>query len=405
MTAARPAFVAAVASLAAMGISSCSGSRAANVGGDGSDDAGPGYDARTTQATDAAVDQQQGETQGGVADAGSERVEAAALATPSIVASGQTPGFVAVDTGAVYWSTFEPPPPNVSGQGQIMECALDGCGGSPTTLWSGLYGINGLTVSGSSLYWPTGAGPGLSSPPLVMACPSSGCSGVATTIAQTDDDVGGFTTDSANAYWTTSAGTIRACALAGGSGSPSTLVSQQNGPRGIAVDATNVYWTNADDGTIATCAIAGCGGEPTILSTGRAAPSAIAVSGSRLFWIEAGTAVGGGKVPLQEYVGGQVATCTLPGCNGSPVVLASYPSWLGGGAMAADEQRVYWSTEDATGAFGEIVECSISGCDGQPTPIARTETSKYPTIGLALGSQAIYWSDIGAGEILSLSVP
>jgi hypothetical protein len=398
----RPAFVAATAYFAAMGISSCAGARATDIE-DAGGDAGPAYDAGTTQAMDAAVDRQQGETEGGVGDAGAEPLDGATFAAPTIVASGQTPAFVAVDTGAVYWSNFEIPPANVSGEGQIMECALSGCGGSPVTLWSGLYGVNGLTVSGSSLYWPTGAGPGISSPPLVLACSSGGCGSKATTIAQTEDNIGGFATDSANAYWTTLAGTIRVCALAGDSGSPSTLVSQQNGPRGIAVDATSVYWTNTDDGTIATCAIAGCDGEPTILSTGRVAPGAIAVSGGRLFWIETGSAVGGGKVPLQEYVGGQVASCTLPGCGGAPVVLASYPSWLGGGAIAADEQRVYWSTEDAAGAFGEIVECSVSGCGGAPTPIAKTETSKYPTVGLALADQTIYWSDIGAGAILSLS--
>jgi len=84
------------------------------------------------------------------------------------------------------------------------------------------------------------------------------------------------------------------------------------------------------------------------------------------------------------------------------VILASYSAWLGSGAIAADEQRVYWSTEDTTGGFGEIVECSIGGCGGQPTPIAKTQTSKYPTIGLALGAQSIYWSDIGEGKILSL---
>jgi hypothetical protein len=398
MTAARPAFVAAVAYLAAMGISSCAASRSAYVQ---SGDGGTTDDGGTTPATDAAVDQEQAEAEGDVDEAGSRGVDAATFVTPTIVASAQTPSFVAVDANAVYWSNFEPPPANVSGQGQIMKCPLSGCGGGPVTLWSGLYGVNGLTASGSSLYWPTGAGPGISSPPLLLACSSSGCGGDATVIAQTDDNIRGFATDSANAYWTTSAGTIRVCALAGDGGSPSTLVSQQNGPLGIAVDSTNVYWTNADDGTISTCAIAGCEGQPTTLSTGRAAPGAIAVAGGRLFWVETGSPVGGGKVPLQEYVGGQVATCALPGC-GSSVILASYSAWLGSGAIAADEQRVYWSTEDTTGGFGEIVECSIGGCGGQPTPIAKTQTSKYPTIGLALGAQSIYWSDIGEGKILSL---
>jgi hypothetical protein len=398
MTAARSAFVAAIACLGAAGISSCAGFQSAYVQGS---DAGSRYDAETGPAIDAAGDQEQAEAKGGVDGAGSEGTDAAAFVTPTIVASAQTPSFVAVDANAVYWSNFELPPANVSGQGQIMECPLNGCGASPVTLWSGLYGVNGLTASGSSVYWPTGAGPGISSPPLVLGCSSSGCGGDATTIAQTDDNVRGFATDSASAYWTTSAGTIRVCALTGDGGSTTTLVSQQNGPVGIAVDSSNVYWTNADDGTISTCAIAGCGGQPTILSTGRAAPGAIAVSGGRLFWIETGSAVGGGKVPLQEYVGGQVATCALPGC-GAPLVLAYYSTLLGGGAIAADDQRVFWSTEDTTGGFGEIVECSIEGCAGQPTAIAKTKTSKYPTVGLALGVQSIYWSDIGAGEILSL---
>jgi hypothetical protein len=403
MNTARPTFIVTTACVAGAVVWSCAG-RTLAVGKGAPDDAGAASDASSVEGSSV-----EGSSEDALADSSSaseteaSQVDGPLFAPPNVLATGQAPGFLALDSTNVYWSNDRPPPAGASGQGQIMECALGGCPGSPVSLWSGLYGVNGLGATGLDVYWPTGAGPGISSPPVVMTCAAAGCGGAPSNIADVPDNIRGFTTDGTNAYWTTNAGLVRICALSGCGGAPTTLASQQNGPGGIAVDATNIYWANNDDGTVATCPISGCSGGPSILASGRQRPIAVAVDASRLYWIELGMMVGGGKIPVQEYTGGQVVACSLPGCGGSPAVLAAYSSWLGGGAIATDGQHVYWSTEDTGGTYGEIVTCSVSGCGGQPMAIARTQTGQYATIGLGLSSGAVYWTDMGAGEVLSLS--
>ena len=366
------------ACLAVAALVSCIGGGKQPGGNGAQDDAGAVFDALPEASVEGASDAS------ATSEAGVPQGDGGEFASPTVIATGQAPGFVALDSTHVYWSNNQPPPAGASGQGQIMECGLGGCAGPPLSLWSGLYGVNGLGVAGLDVYWPTGAGTGVSSSPLIMMCASAGCGGAPSTVAEVADNVRGFVTDATNAYWTTGAGLVRSCALSGCAGGPTTIASQQNGPQAIAVNGTDVYWVNLDDGTVVTCPISGCANGPSILASGRRRPAAITADASRLYWIELGTMVGGGNAPD-------------PGIHGGP----SSGLFARRLRRVTDRDRfvclmarrrghrfrrgahVYWSAEDTGGTSGEIVTCSVDGCNAAPTPIAKTlQTSQTPRQGL-----------------------
>ena len=95
---------------------------------------------------------------------------------------------------------------------------------------------------------------------------------------------------------------------------------------------------------------------------------------ANVYWIDRGTPAGGGKEPLSSIANGQVLKCPVTGCGNAPTVLASYPTWLGAGALAVDGTDVYWSMEDVSGMWGQIVRCAMGGCGGAPVPLASTAT-------------------------------
>jgi hypothetical protein len=131
---------------------------------------------------------------------------AVAACTPTLVASSIA-GSVAVDAESVYWVTGGSP---TSADGQVLKCAIAGCGGNPIVVASGLIMPRAIVVDATSVYWVAGWFD--DAPPQVLKCPNTGCVGL-----------------------------------------PTVLVSavpkfSSVDPQGLAVDATSLYWTNAPPG-------------------------------------------------------------------------------------------------------------------------------------------------------------
>ncbi len=207
-----------------------------------------------------------------------------------------------------------------------------------------------------------------------------------------------FTTDATSTYWS-SFGTMSRCALAGCEGSPTIILEGPSNIHSLAANTKSVFWTDAA-GVIASCPLAGCDGAPTVIGAVNAFTSVLAVDERHVYWIDPGTRIGGGKEgPVRVWLNGAVLACPVSSCGDGPTVLATYSSWLGGGALVVDDTDLYWSTGDPSSGSGQIVRCRIDGCGGMPTPIASTATPD-PTPGLAVDAMNVYWTDPGRGAVM-----
>lgn len=131
-------------------------------------DSGPAYDA----GLDVVVD----------TDTGLDGMEA------SIDAAG-----IAIDSTNVYWTTYQ--------GGDVMGCAINGCGGNPTKF--GSPGERGIASDGANLYW---------------------------------------------ADWGTAK--IRKCSVNGCNNTPAVIASSPQTPWAIAVDSPSVYWADENAKTV-----------------------------------------------------------------------------------------------------------------------------------------------------------
>lgn len=333
---------------------------------------------------------------------------------PTLLASGQSPASLAVDATNVYWVNELKQPAGSAGHSQVMRCAIAGCNDRPATLWDGLYPVGSLFVEQGGVWWPTGPGGLVSAPygqnPNVLSCAVGGCAGTPTSLLTSRGNIQAFTADATRAYWASVDGNVSACSLSGCGGLPTTIFTDSYMVLAVAVNTAGVYWADEGPG-LWSCPLTGCtAAGPTKLAAVNGLAEVLAVDERRVFWIDPGSSVGGGKIgPVTQYLNGAVLECPIAGCNGSPTVLATYPSWLAGGALALDATDVYWSTEDGSGRYGEIVRCAIAGCGGKPTPLAittgrsTTNPNAWAAQGLAVDATHVYWSDLGRGAVMMMA--
>jgi hypothetical protein len=329
----------------------------------------------------------------GAASLGGGAGEGGVAADPlagEVLASEQSPGFIAVDRANVYWTNAL-----CDGGGSVMKVPIDG--GAPVVLASGQDCPLGIAVDDTSVYWTNNIAGG-----SVMKAPIAG-------------------------------------------GPPTVLVPAQHYPSGIAVDATDVYWTTGDvfmitpsgipatDGTVQR--VPRNGGAATVLVSGLAQPSAIAVNATDVFFtasvneiIEKVPLGGGAPVTLASVGlgnspgaialdGMNVYTPLSPvdfdGCHPARIPLDGGPAVLLGTSdteacdvtirsIATDGVRVYYPLEEGDGD-GAVVDLGTSGfiksvpvTDGVPVTLAAHQA--FPDA-IAIDATSVYWADGFDGTI------
>ena len=274
-----------------------------------------------------------------------------------VLATGQhEPIAIAVDSSNVYWLNlgYLVGPGGKLGfyyeGGQVMKCAIGGCGNSPTVLGSGwtqaaLYPTpSGLTLDARSVYWLGGGN--------VLSCAISGCTGQPITRVN-GAEASGMTVTSSGFYTTEyGIGEIAFCPLSGCAGGPANFATTVSGPEGITHDATEVYWVDVN-GVLGGCPLGGCvDAAATALITPTAAGSrALAVDDTNLYWTN-GNPAGVGSVEQ----------CNKTDCATTAMTLAS--GRTGPMGIAVDASNVYWVEGDS------VYKCAIGGCGNSPTRVA-----------------------------------
>jgi hypothetical protein len=339
-----------------------------------SDDGGSSDSGTVEPPTDSGMTEPVNDDSGGPAEQSCD-----AQAGPIVLAWGQSPLSLAVDSTDVYWTNADPP--------SVMKVSKVSCGGTPVTLVSGLpYAspedvaglLSGIAVDSARVYWTEiSAG-------NVMSVPIGG--GTPTTLASGEIRPTAIAVDTTSAYWIVmgeenalSIGSIMKVPLSGGEAI--TLASEQVYPSSnIVVDGTKVYWAQGAavaalmseplDGGIAITLVAGA--QVTGIAN-------IAVDSTSIYWTE-GTVTNG--FVMKAPLGG-----------GTPTMLASglgQPAYI-----AVDATNVYWTDFGNDPLEGNVMSVPISG--GSPTELASGLTAPG---GIAVDGTSAYWWN---GAYLSFS--
>jgi hypothetical protein len=257
--------------------------------------------------------------------------------SPQIYATGLTrTSGITVSAGSIFFGVYGSGSGNGSNTGSgVFACSTSGCGMNPTSMTGNPGAIVAVVSDGTNVFWnDSGYG-------QVLSCAVGGCGGMPDVLAS---NIGtpwyGLATDANDVYFAgRSDGTVYSCPKAGcGSNGPNTIVGGLTGPFALAVDSDTVYVTTYDPNNAGTpapvvsCPLTGCM-SPTILSASEATPTGIAVDGSGVYWADEANGNAGSST---------VAYCPKSGCpQGGPTVLAS--SLQGAFLVALDASFVYFT--------------------------------------------------------------
>lgn len=172
---------------------------------------------------------------------------------------------------------------------------------------------------------------------------------------------------------------------------PMVLATGQDGPRALFVSGSTVYWTNhSSSGTVASCPVTGCTGSPQTYATGLALASGITVSSSSIFFGCFGSSAPDGGT---ADVGAGLFSCSTAGCAMNPSPMTDNPGAIVG--VASDGANVFWN--DA--AYGQVLSCAVGGCGGTPTVVAQNINT--PWYGIATDATNVYFAGRGDGTVYS----
>lgn len=143
---------------------------------------------------------------------------------------------VAVDATSVYWADY--------GAGLVMSANQNGSG--MRTLATGQVLVRDLVVDATNVYWVN------YQPATVSECAIAGCNGTPTVLyTQSTGNTGSIAVDATDVYFTTDKAVMK-CAIGGCNGTPTVLVSSSDPNTyftDITVDGTTIYWLDASHGT------------------------------------------------------------------------------------------------------------------------------------------------------------
>ncbi len=222
----------------------------------------------------------------------------------------------------------------VGGGGEIVKVPVGG--GTPTTLVSlgpppdESYGwdTTDIATDGTNVYWVDQIYD------WVRMCAVNGCGGIPTTLAASQNGPSHVAVNGTGVYWINSGtgnhdGAVQTCAISGCGGNPTTLASGLTEPWAIAVNATHVFWSDITEETVMECDVGGCGGTPTTFATQQSGVFALALDGVNVYWSTFDPSAG-------AYV------VAKPMGGGPESVMATFISSVSYG-IAADSTRVYWT--------------------------------------------------------------
>ena len=245
--------------------------------------------------------------------------------TPVTLAANQDhPSYVAVDDTAVYWtnagSSAMGGAPATSGE--VMSVPRGGV--SPTVLSSGRAAPGAIAGRNGVLYWLDTGTAALLSMPVTGGRPQT----LATARAF---GISGITVDASHVYWPDGNQGMGVFATPLDGGTTTTLAPGANAPLGLAVDTTTLYFSLeiANPGAVMSVPLAG--GAPVTLATSWATDYGIAIDDAKVYWV----------VPGQKENG---SIMSVPKGGGGPVMLATGP-WSPFG-LAVDAKNLYWTTRE-----------------------------------------------------------
>jgi hypothetical protein len=273
--------------------------------------------------------------------------EGACFAGGSVVATlsaGSGVYDLATDGVNVYW---------ISG-GSVYQCAVTGCGSSPSVLASGQDAPASIATDGANVYWGNAANSGMGSIRSVhvgggtVATLATGGQPTAIALGASGALYANGAPPGAASYvfWTDDgASELLGCPATGCSppSAPSVIASGLDTPIGIATDGVSIYFSSFDptNGGIYGCPLGLSACAPSAIATVQADPETVVADGKNEYW------------PTRS--GGDDALWSTSG-----------NLYTGTGAfeyMATDGVSIY------ANGFDAMIKCPVSGCGSSPTVI------------------------------------
>ena len=295
-----------------------------------------------------------------------------------------------VDATRIYWSATLNPVSFEHLTPVLRSCEKNDCAATLVIYpWSG---FRQIAVDSERVYWVKWSGE--YSTTLrndgIVACPIRGCVGSPDVVAPMGEEE--FVVDETAVYWLTD-DKLWMCRLGDCEKSLSFMARlakvppTYETPGRLAIGPRDLYWLEGDAkmGTIMTMPKEGSS-SPRPLVMGRPSLRSLTVSEDQLFWIEDGSV-------------GEIRSCRLPDCVGSPTLVASGPPTAIVALTPDGDRAAYWATlpdkpssTDPFGANPAQVLAAQPGLGRTPTPVQNEWDGLS---GLAVDATHVYWTSYG----------